>query len=78
MSYVTVKVEIVNGHIVPLEPDKLPDKAHGLLTILAPDSGSVTENAPTRQRLKAPLIRGDGNRLINPTSEELDASAWGD
>ena len=78
VSYVTLKVEIANGRIVPLEPEKLPDKADGLLTILSTESGSSTGKASARQRLNPPLIRGDGKRLINPTSEELDASAWGD
>jgi hypothetical protein len=27
-------------------------------------------------RVKLPLVQGDGKRLINPTSEELDASLW--
>jgi len=34
MSYVTLEVEINHGRIVPREPDKLPEKASGLLTIL--------------------------------------------
>jgi hypothetical protein len=39
-------------------------------------SGAVDK--PVRQRVELPLIRGDGKRLVNPTSEELDASLWGD
>lgn len=27
-------------------------------------------------RVKLPLVRGDGKRLINPTREQLDASLW--
>jgi hypothetical protein len=31
---------------------------------------------PKSHRVKLPLIRGDGKRLINPTREQLDASLW--
>jgi hypothetical protein len=31
---------------------------------------------PKSYRVKLPLIRGDGRRLINPTREKLDASFW--
>ena len=34
MSYVTVEVEIDHGRIVPREPERLPEKGNGLLTIL--------------------------------------------
>ena len=34
MSYLTVEVEIDHGRIVPREPEKLPEKGSGLLTIL--------------------------------------------
>ena len=33
MSYLTVEVEIHDGHIVAREPEKLPKSAVGLLTI---------------------------------------------
>ncbi len=36
MSYTTLEVEIEHGRIVPKEPQKLPDKGSGLLTILTP------------------------------------------
>ena len=78
MSYVTVEVEIDHGRIVPREPDKLPEKGNGLLTIL-PQSGAPGNGAAAgRTRVQLPLIHGDGKRLINPTPEELDASFWGD
>lgn len=32
--------------------------------------------APKRHRVKLPLIRGDGRRIINPSRQELDASLW--
>jgi hypothetical protein len=76
MSYVTVEVEIERGRIVAREPDKLPEKATGLLTIL-PAQSEPAEPTP-RQRANLPLIRGDGKRIINPTPEQLDASLWGD
>lgn len=36
MNYLTVEVEIDHGHIQPKGAEQLPDKASGLLTILAP------------------------------------------
>jgi hypothetical protein len=36
MSFTTVEVEIDHGHISPKGPERLPEKAYGLLTILNP------------------------------------------
>jgi hypothetical protein len=36
MSYTTLEVDIEHGRIVPKEPQKLPEKGSGLLTILTP------------------------------------------
>lgn len=73
MSYLTVEVEIDHGKVVPKEPDKLPEKGTGLLTILQ----SSVRPAQERRRVELPLIRGDGKHLINPTVNQLDASLWG-
>ena len=35
MSYLTVEVEIDHGHVLPKGTESLPEKASGLLTILA-------------------------------------------
>ena len=78
MSYVTVEVQIDHGRIVAREPDKLPLTGSGLLTILPTANGTPAAGQPARQRVELPLIRGDGQRIINPTPEELDASTWGD
>ena len=78
MSYLTVEVEIDHGRIVPREPEKLPEKGNGLLTILEPAASQTIGPRPASQRVELPLIRGDGKRIINPTPEELDASLWGD
>jgi len=29
-----------------------------------------------KHRVKLPLVRGNGRRIINPTREELDAGLW--
>jgi hypothetical protein len=34
MSYITLEVEIDHGKLTASDPDKLPEKARGLLTIL--------------------------------------------
>lgn len=78
MSYVTVEVKIEHGRIVTREPEKLPETGNGLLTILPPANGPSAEAKSAHRRVELPLIRGDGKRIINPTSEDLDASLWGD
>jgi hypothetical protein len=57
--------------------ERLPEKGSGLLTILEPVAAGAREK-PVHQRVELPLIRGDGKRMINPTTQELDASLWGD
>ena len=39
---------------------------------------TLTERSskPKSYRVKLPLVRGNGKRLINPTREQLDASLW--
>jgi hypothetical protein len=78
MSYVTVEVEIDHGRIVPREPERLPEKGNGLLTILQSAAGQTAATKPHRHRVELPLIRGNGKRIINPMPEELDVSLWGD
>ena len=41
MSYTTLEVEIEHGRIVPKEPQMLPEKGSGLLTILNPSASAV-------------------------------------
>ena len=77
MSYLTIEVEIDHGHIVPRGTEGLPEKGNGLLTILQTASTPEAISKPLRERVELPLIRGDGQRLINPSPEELDASLWG-
>lgn len=43
MNYLTLEVEVDHGRVVAKEPGRLPEKGHGLLTILQSDeSGSPT------------------------------------
>ena len=58
MSYVTVEVDIREGRITTREPEKLPDKASGLLTILPAVGHQDSASMPLRQRTELPLIRG--------------------
>jgi hypothetical protein len=76
MSVITVEVDIDHGKIVAREPEKLPDVAKGILTILP--QGLSQAAGEKRERVKFPIIEGDGKHMINPTPEELDASLWGD
>ena len=70
MSYITVQVDIDHGKVTPREPEKLPVKGTGMLTVLSPEPQKL------RRRVVLPLIHGDGKNLINPTAQELDASLW--
>jgi hypothetical protein len=71
---VTVKVEIDDGKITALEPDKLPAHGSGILTI-SPETAPIPEkNRGTR--VAFPLISGSGERLIDPQPEDLDSSLW--
>jgi hypothetical protein len=76
MSYITVEVEIDHGKVLPKEPDQLPETGRGLLTILPPATAHVPPSAPARRRVELPLIHGDGQRIINPTPDQLDGSLW--
>jgi hypothetical protein len=46
MSYLTGEVEIDHGRIIPLEPEKLPDKGSTLLTILRTGSSDEKPDLP--------------------------------
>lgn len=74
MSYLTLEAAIEHGQVIVKEPGRLPEKGRGLLTILSVVDGGGQER--TRERVRLPLIHGDGRRRINPTREELDASLW--
>lgn len=76
MSYVTLEVEIIQGKVVPKEPEKLPEEGKALLTLLGQESNQSAGAKKTRKRVQLPLIRGDGIHLINPSREEIDASLW--
>lgn len=78
MSYVTVEVDIAQGRVTPREPQKLPSKGNGLLTILPSPALFAPEPQMARQKVELPLIQGDGKRTIDPTVEDLDRSLWGD
>jgi hypothetical protein len=41
MSYTTLEVEIEHGRVVPKEPQMLPEKGSGLLTMLNPAASAV-------------------------------------
>jgi hypothetical protein len=73
MTYTTLEAEIDHGQVTVRERDKLPDHGRGLLIILPATQSTV---AGPRTRVRLPLIQGDGQRMINPTAEELDGSLW--
>jgi hypothetical protein len=72
MSYITMDVEIDCGRVVPREPEKLPEFAKRILTIL-PDAVARTP-LQNRQTAEFPIVRGDGKRLIDPLPGDLNES----
>jgi hypothetical protein len=76
MSLITIEVAIDDGRIVPREPAALPAHGHGLLTILCSHEEASAAGGP-RHKITLPLIHGQPDEVVNPTREELDASAWG-
>jgi len=75
MSYTTLDAEIRDGQVTVREPDKLPRQGRALLVILEPPLTAAEVPLP-RTRVSLPLIYGEGQHIINPTPEDLDASLW--
>ena len=76
MKLLSVDVNIADGKVTPVPSVELPRRAKGILTVLVPEGTSSLSKSASRAKL--PLIIGDPNRLINPTRDQLDESAWGD
>ena len=74
MTYLTIEVEIENGAIKATEPEKVPKSGRGFLTII--DQSTTPAVLKDARRVDLPLIQGDGQRIINPTKQDLDASLW--
>ena len=53
MSYLTVEVEIDHGRIVAREPEKLPQKGCGLLTVLHPIEEAAAPKLSPLEALEA-------------------------
>ncbi|HVV01979.1 MAG TPA: hypothetical protein VHH88_11495 [Verrucomicrobiae bacterium] len=66
MAYVTVAVEIDHGNLKTSEPEKLPEKAKGLLTILPEDLSTGPQPATPLAALEAP------QKHLNLTREQAD------
>ena len=63
MSYLTVEVEIDHGRIIAREPEKLPEKGSGLLTILAQAAGQA-EQSLLGQRTPRPFGLAQGQFVV--------------
>ena len=70
MSYLTLEVEIDHGRVVPKEPDKLPEKGTGLLTILP--------SAPPREPRKLSQLEAFHALQKHLNLDEAKAQAWMD
>ena len=52
MSYLTVEVDIDHGRLVAAEPEKLPQKGRGLLTVLEPVGDAKSASLKTLEALE--------------------------
>ncbi len=75
MHYTTIEAQIDHGLVTVKEPEKLPEQGRGLLIVLPPESATPSQGRP-RDRVRLPLIVGNGVHITNPTPEDLDASLW--
>lgn len=64
MSYLTVEVEIDHGRIVTREPERLPEKANGLLTILSPEATAQAAPRPFGLAKGQFVVPGDFNAAL--------------
>lgn len=92
MSEITIEVEIKDGRIVPLDPEKLPMEGRGRLTVevAGEEAGDFVQSRPGGPKLRVlrrgipghrvslPIIEGTPGNVIDPSPEELDRSFWGD
>ena len=37
---------------------------------------ALVNQMPKPRRIRLPLVKGDGNHVINPSRDELDANLW--
>jgi hypothetical protein len=74
MALLTVEVKIDHGALTVKEAYLLPEQGTGLLTITHAHSDS--EPALPKKRVQLPLVHCVPGTNVNPSPEELDASAW--
>lgn len=53
MSYLTMDVEIDHGRILVTEPERLPERGKGLLTVLQPAEGAAEGKLSPLEALEA-------------------------
>jgi hypothetical protein len=68
---ITIEVDIDHGRITARQPQLLPERGTGLLTVTQPQEGSSEP-----RRVVLPLVRCVPGTIINPTPEDLDDSLW--
>jgi hypothetical protein len=59
MSYTTIDVDIDHGLVRPKDGTKLPEKAHGILTILTPEQARELLKLPSESPRALGLAMGE-------------------
>ena len=62
MSYTTLEVEIEHGRIVPKEPQMLPEKGSGLLTILTSHALTAPPASGVAAKARKELVESVGGK----------------
>jgi hypothetical protein len=68
---ITIEVDIDHGRLTARQPQLLPERGTGLMTVLPPAEG---ERPP--ERVVLPLVRCVPGTIINPAPGDLDDSLW--
>jgi hypothetical protein len=57
VSFRAIEVEVIDGRVEPTGGDRLPQRAHGVLTLLdEPQSGAATDLSGLKRFLELPAI----------------------
>jgi hypothetical protein len=76
MSLVTIEVEIDHGKVTPVEPQLLPDRGRGLLTVLTSAPGERQPGfAIDTEADGLPVIRVGGGAITSALVREIEGFA---
>ena len=76
MSLLTVEVDFEQGRLTAREPHLLPERGHGLLTVLAPPAPAASASFAIATGLDGlPVIRANGGVITSGLVREIEGLA---